>query len=480
MSDPALLDLLPDMAFELDPKGVCLSFHNPPKPMEKWPKWTRGKHIREVFPLDVSKLILDRSARVLLEGGVETFEYELPTPNTSSWYEGRMVRSQRGTVTFVRHISEQAHTGQQIRELETRFRVMADYAPVMIWMAGVDSECYFFNEGWLHFTGRTIEQELGVGWVEGVHFEDFQRCMHTYMEHFVEGQSFVMEYRLRRADGEYRWIYDQGVPRFQEDGTMIGFIGSCIDITEQKEFQNTLTRINGELEHVNSELQQFAYAASHDLRAPLRAIDSLSQWLIEDLKDVLVGERQEHMKLLRGRVKRMDHLLTDILDYARAGKDLENVELVDTKALIKEVIDLLNIPAGFTINITHPMPILTTTPLSLKRVFMNLIGNAIKHHDRTNGCITISAQDAKNTAFFNFIVADDGPGIPSKFHDKIFQMFQTLKPRDSVEGSGIGLSLVKKLVKQAGGTITLESKDRGSTFSFTWPKNMPRVKTGKK
>lgn len=127
-------------------------------------------------------------------------------------------------------------------ESEAQFRTMADHAPVLLWMSDTDAMCSFFNQGWLDFTGRTLEQEHGNGWAEGIHPEDLQRCMNVYLEAFVRRERFSMEYRLRRADGEYRWIYDIGVPRYEPDGTFAGYIGSCTDITEQREARDTLQR----------------------------------------------------------------------------------------------------------------------------------------------------------------------------------------------------------------------------------------------
>ena len=118
---------------------------------------------------------------------------------------------------------------------DVRFRLLADHAPVMLWMSGRDGLCEFFNATWLRFTGRTLEQEHGNGWAEGVHPEDFQDCMDRYLTCFVAREPFRMEYRLRRADGQYRWILDHGVPRYGQDGRFEGFIGSCIDITEMRD-----------------------------------------------------------------------------------------------------------------------------------------------------------------------------------------------------------------------------------------------------
>jgi PAS domain S-box-containing protein len=133
---------------------------------------------------------------------------------------------------------------QRIEETESRFRTMADHAPVLLWMAGRDGLCDFFNQTWLRFTGRSLAEELGNGWAEGVHPEDFSRCMQVFLEAFVARRPFAMEYRLARHDGEYRWVYDQGAPRFDHDGQFVGFIGSCADITQQREARDALDRLN--------------------------------------------------------------------------------------------------------------------------------------------------------------------------------------------------------------------------------------------
>ncbi|HEV3027985.1 MAG TPA: PAS domain S-box protein, partial [Planctomycetota bacterium] len=200
--------------------------------------------------------------------------------------------SPAGVTGMVRDVTEQRRTEELLEESESRFRTMADGAPVLLWMAGQDSNCTFFNQGWLTFTGRPLELEYGSGWAAGVHPEDFQHCMHLYLNAFVERRDFRMEYRLRRADGQYRWILDTGRPRFASDGSFEGYIGSCIDITELRDSAAGLRRLNDELEdrvllrtselqRANQELEAFSYSISHDLRAPLRAIDGFSNILME-------------------------------------------------------------------------------------------------------------------------------------------------------------------------------------------------------
>nr|WP_275973977.1 PAS domain-containing protein [Argonema galeatum] len=238
---------------------------------------------------------------------------------------------------------------------------------------------------------------------------------------------------------------------------------------ELDRLSSVLAKTNMDLEKRNQELDQFAYIVSHDLKAPLRAIANLSQWIEEDLQDLLTGDTRHQMNLLRGRVHRMEGLIEGILTYSRVGRVQTSKEIVDVGTLLQNIIDSLAPPPTFTITVESEMPVFATEPLPLEQVFANLISNAIKHHHRTDGHIEISVQDRGD--FYEFVVRDDGPGIDPQYHEKVFAIFQTLVPRDRVENTGIGLSLVKKIVEDKGGSVRLEShQDRGATFRFTWPK----------
>jgi len=247
-------------------------------------------------------------------------------------------------------------------------------------------------------------------------------------------------------------------------------------ITTEKELQSLNETLEervalrtAEAEKHVKELEQFAYVTSHDLKAPLRGIANLAAWLQEDLKDKLTFATREQLDLLRDRVQRMHELIEGLLEYSRIGQTERSIEKVDVGDLLAEIIDSISPPPGFVIDIATDMPVLQTGRLQLYQVFSNLIGNAIKHNNAGQGHVWVKAADQGR--FHEFTVADDGPGIAPEYHDKAFMMFQTLEARDVGSNTGIGLALVKKIVQDHGGSITLDSAEgRGATFRFTWPK----------
>jgi PAS domain S-box-containing protein len=257
---------------------------------------------------------------------------------------------------------------------------------------------------------------------------------------------------------------------------------SIIDITPRLEaeahiykFQEDLKRQVAERTHQlaasNRELEDFAAFASHDLKAPLRGIRAIVEFLDEDLEPHLTAASRGHMNQLNVRVQRMEKLLDDLLEYARiSDPDISKTGgKIRGDALMREIIGLLEPPSRFTINLSGPFPDIILRRMPLQQVLMNLLGNAIKHHDKPVGNLGVAVQD--DGAEYCFTVTDDGPGIAKKFQDRVFKMFQTLKPRDQVEGSGMGLAVVRKHVHCAGGVLTLESEENaGCVFRFTWPK----------
>jgi PAS domain S-box-containing protein len=283
----------------------------------------------------------------------------------------------------------------------------------------------------------------------------------------------------QRSSGE-SFPIEISLSRIALDGRMIVIIR---DITEREQAAaklqaraEELTQLNAELKARNLELDQFAYVASHDLKAPLRAIASLSEWVEEDLADQLPEENKRQIHLLRSRVYRMESLINGLLRYSRIGRLHIPIETVDVKALLEEIIDTLVPPPTFTITIGSDMPIIKTRRLALQQVLTNLLDNAHKHHPHPNGNVDVSVTDRGR--WYEFVIKDDGGGIDPKYHEKIFTIFQTLQSRDAKEGTGIGLAIIKKILDTEGGSIRLESKEgEGATFRFTWLKSPLQYKS---
>lgn len=239
--------------------------------------------------------------------------------------------------------------------------------------------------------------------------------------------------------------------------------------TQLTQTTTILNQTQTALEKRTKELEHFAYVASHDLKAPLRAIANLSQWIEEDISEQLDEENLHQLQLLRGRVHRLEGLIEGLLQYSRAGRLNAKPEWVDTTLLLRQVIDAIQPPPQFTIEIAPGMPCLLTERLPLQLVFTHLIENAIKHHPTSAGTVRINFQEQSDA--YQFAVEDNGAGIAPQFHERVFVIFQTLKSRDQAEHTGIGLAIVKKLIETKGGIIQLESQEgHGAKFAFTWPK----------
>jgi signal transduction histidine kinase len=250
------------------------------------------------------------------------------------------------------------------------------------------------------------------------------------------------------------------------------------EITVRKQAEQRQAKLLDQVENINQELKDFAYIVSHDLKAPLRGIKTLAEWISTDYADKLDDNGKEQMNLLANRVDRMHNLIDGILQYSRVGRAEEEKVVVNLNELVTKVIDMIAPPENIAITIENELPTIECEQTRIMQVFQNLLSNAVKYMDKPKGQIKVGC--VEENGFWEFYVADNGPGIEEKYFEKIFQLFQTLAPRDESESTGIGLTVTKKIVELYNGKIWVKSEPgQGSTFFFTLPKQEIGVKDAK-
>jgi PAS domain S-box-containing protein len=360
-------------------------------------------------------------------------------------------------------------------------RATADTLPAMVGYVDAQRRVGFLNgefERWFDLQVEDVTQVDGRPLAEVFEAEPFPGTGRE-LETAFSGTETRFEHRLARRGSERRMVEAFYRPHKAPDGAVLGVVTLLTDITERKAMERRLALHARDLRRTNEELEQFAYVASHDLKAPLRGIENLVTWIEEDLEEVLTADTRTNMELLKSRVRRLESLLDDLLAYSRAGRGDIAAEPVDTKVLVEELAGLVSPPEGFRILAGEGLPTLDAPRAPLTQALQNLIGNAIKHHDRPQGGhVWVDARPSDGMV--EFTVTDDGAGIPKQFRDRVFGMFQTLRPRDEVEGSGMGLAIVKKVVERQGGKIWLgEGREgRGLSVHFTWPNGTKGIADG--
>ncbi len=380
-----------------------------------------------------------------------------------------------GFIYIARDITKRQIAKQEMERMASVVRDSNDAVTVQ----ELDGTITAWNRGAERLYGYSEQEMLGRNIAETIP-EEVRFLADEMTQSIKEGKLIdSLETQRKTKDGRVLDIWLTVTALLDPEGLLRGVATTERDVTELKATHAKLQHANEELEEAieavtrsNAELDQFAYVASHDLKSPLRAIDSLAKWIVEDAGEDLPESCRAHLGKMQQRVQRMEKLLTDLLHYSRAGRILYEPEGVDTGQLVHEIIELVAKPEGFLITVADNMPTIETARPPLEHVFLNLVTNAIKHHNRPDGRIELSVRHRHE--FYEFSVADDGPGIDPKFHERIFGMFQTLQPRDKVEGSGMGLAVIKKVVESYGGTIRVDSTAGcGTTFRFTWPTSHP-------
>lgn len=376
-----------------------------------------------------------------------------------------------------------------IREKDERFILMANHAPILLWMARTDSLCFFFNSTWTEFTGRTAAQEWGVGWAEGIHPQDFQPCMDTYFDAFNKREKFEMTYRLLHKDGEYRWILDRGIPII-EKGVFLGYIGSCADITELRKATDSLEasktsleaalndsqkkeialqQLTKELRRSNEELENFAFAASHDLQAPLRTVASFCSLIQEQLAGNMTPELKEYCDILINASSEMKDLIDDLLTYSRLDREKTiPFTRVDIPKLIAEIRSQDYASGSDIIIECKGIPAVSGSKVLIKTLLSNLLENSYKFK-KPDQTVHITLTAERDEDIITIAVKDNGIGIPTEFHQKVFEMFSRCHFLN-VGGKGIGLAICKKVTDIHDGRIWVDSApNEGATFYFTLP-----------
>ncbi len=333
------------------------------------------------------------------------------------------------------------------------------------------------NDGFTRLTGYTLQEVMGKD--QNILLSGAKSDKDVFgkmIETLSKKSAFSGELLQYKKNGSTFWAQISVTPIIEEDGIITKYIYIESDITERKEAEEKMAEFMEDLQKTNKELDQFAYVVSHDLKAPLRAIGNLSSWIEEDLGEALKDDVRENFEILKGRVERMENLINGILDYSRATRRSGEESIVPVELLIKDTLELLSPPSNFKIDLDDDLPLVYTERTKLQQVFANLISNSIKHNDKAEGNVHISATETND--WYEFTVADNGPGIDKLYHDKIFVIFQVLQARDQKENTGVGLAIVKKIIDEMEGTIRIESDlGQGAKFIFTWPKKPQPIDT---
>ena len=436
-----------------------------------------GRYMVDVFPA-MRESGQDAQVYSALSGrAVSTTgrRFQFPQTGRTGLYEARYVpwTDDDGVVVaalvVMRDLTEEHRVRCSLEETEARFRNMANHSPVMLWMSGTDGLCTFFNETWLAFTGRSLEAELGVGWAEGVHPEDFQRCMDHYLEAFCERRVFEMEYRLQRADGEWRWILDRGTPRWTADKEFAGYIGSCVDITDHK-------RLESELRKAVRDRDDFLSIASHELRTPLTtvqlALDTVVQALRARKEPPDVSRLAATAMRASTQAKRLALLVEELLDVSwLAAKELVLERApADLAAIAHDVVGRVSeeaVAVGCAIDLDAPEPARGSWDRArIERVLVNLVSNAFKYGRGRPVRIEVSASGEKATVR----VTDQGIGIASADQARIFERFERAVSSAHYSGFGLGLWIAREIVRAHDGEIHVSSQPgEGATFQVTLP-----------
>ena len=385
------------------------------------------------------------------------------------------------TVAVIQDITERKRAEELLQKSEQRFRELVESLPQFIWTCTAEGLCDYLSPQWKTYTGIPAREQLGYGWVNQLHPDDRERALADWQQALATKDVLLSEFRIRRFDGLYRWFRTRAVPMCDETGQLLRWFGNNIDIESLKQAELSIRQLNTELEvrvaertqelaSANRELEAFTYSVSHDLRAPLRAIDGFSRILQEDYASQLSPEASDYLSLVRDNTQRMGQLIDDLLNLSRITRQTLNKQPVNPGEIVHQVLDELQAEQnGRRIEIAiGELPHTQADHSLLKQVFVNLLSNAFKFTSRCEtALIEVGCLDAI-TAHPVYFVKDNGAGFNMKYSHKLFRVFQRLHRMEDYEGTGVGLALVQRIITRHGGRIWAESAlGEGATFYFT-------------
>jgi PAS domain S-box-containing protein len=359
-------------------------------------------------------------------------------------------------------ITERKRAVEALQESERRFHTMSDHAPVMIWMSDAYKQCNFLNKTWLLFTGKTMETEVGDGWLEDIHPDDRSMFMNIFNDANTRREEFKIDYRLKRYDGEYRWIMNHGIPRYAgNEGSQIfiGYIGTCIDISERIDLER--------------QKDDFMSIASHELKTPVTSIKAYAQILQQKFSKMDDAQSAGMLTRLDIQIDKLTELINTLLDVAKiqSGQMEYDREVIDVNEIIKELKEEYQptYPSHQIVTSLDASARILGDKARITQVLSNFISNAIKyssdHHE-------IVVRSENNRGDVVIAVEDFGVGIPLEMQDKIFGRFFRVSEvsGNRVSGLGLGLYIASQIIHQQGGKVWLKSlPGKGSTFYFSLP-----------
>ncbi|MFO7604789.1 MAG: ATP-binding protein [Desulfurivibrionaceae bacterium] len=357
-----------------------------------------------------------------------------------------------------------------LQKSEERFRLLAEGIPQIVWTASPDGTLDYYNKRGVKFSGIHLEEGPDWMWSGIVHPDDWEKAKAAWQRSVAEGLPYEVEHRLRRADGEYRWLLTRALPLIGEDGRIVKWYGTATDITETKRKQEELAQLAERLASSNRELERFAYVASHDLQEPLRSVTGFLGLLKRRYQGKLSPEADEFIEFAVAGASRMQELILDLLRYSRVESQGKPLTAVDSgKTLAQVVVNLQSAieEAGAKVE-AGTLPVIAGDDSQLVQLFQNLVGNAVKFRRDEPPLVRVSAE--RQEGGWRFAVADNGIGIKPEFRERILQVFQRLHTQQEYPGTGIGLAICKKIVERHGGRIWVESQPgQGTTVYFTLP-----------